>query len=119
MREMRAVKGGKLETMEEKRDQEMTRRGLEIVREMRELEYQLDVIKARLTKEIWTDERYSKERLRQAELTLRLDADMEARDIRERMKVLMKERDQLRAEQMAWWHRQEREELEELQRRRE
>jgi len=92
--------------MEEK---QIRRRMSELELEISDLEYRMEVIKARLTKEVWTDERYAKEKekLKQAELILRLDADLEARDIRERMRMLVKELDELSAEELALWHEME------------
>ncbi|MBE9502474.1 MAG: hypothetical protein KAX23_01805 [Dehalococcoidia bacterium] len=88
---------------------QIRRRMSELELEVSDLEYRMEVIKARLTKEIWTDERYAKEKekLKQAELILRLDADLEARDIRERMRMLVKELDELSAEELALWHEME------------
>ena len=46
-------------------------------KELTILTHKMELIKARYIKEIWLDEKYNKEKLRQAELTLRLNQDAE------------------------------------------
>jgi len=74
---------------------QIRQRALELVRRINELNNRMELVRAHLTKEVWSDGKYDKEKLRQAELTLRIDANPEARDISEQRDMLMRELDDL------------------------
>lgn len=83
---------------DEARYRKASRRSTEIDFELEELVTKLEVIKAKLTRQIWSDPKIEKERLRMAELTLRLEADPERQAIRERERQLTLEQNELRDE---------------------
>ena len=61
-------------------------------REMAELGYKFEIIKAIITKDIWTNPIFDKEILRKAELTLRLDDDAEYQSLLNKMADLIEKR---------------------------
>ena len=56
---------------------EETKKYSQIVKELNITTYRMNLLEAKYTKEIWTDPTLDKEKLKKAELTLRLDEDIE------------------------------------------
>ena len=67
----------------------------ETIWEIEELRDKMEVVKARIIKEIWSDPSITKEQLRRAELTLRLADHEEYQTLKRKERELLSERETL------------------------